>query len=41
MKISDLAGKWKMSDKEAKEFIEKLNIGWKTKKFKYILNIKK
>jgi len=28
-KLSDLAGKWKMSDKEAKEFMKNAKKGWK------------
>ena len=33
-KISDLAGTWKMSDKEAEEFISDLKEGWKRWKIK-------
>jgi predicted CopG family antitoxin len=33
-KLSDLAGKWKMSDKEEKEFFAGLNKGWKRWKIK-------
>jgi hypothetical protein len=28
-KLSDLAGKWKMTDKEAVEFIKEMKKGWK------------
>lgn len=28
-KISDLAGTWRMSDREAEEFIKELKRGWK------------
>lgn len=28
-KLSDLAGSWKMSDKEAEEFMSELKKGWK------------
>ena len=33
-KISDLAGMWKMSDKEANEFMNSLKKGWKEWKIK-------
>lgn len=33
-KISDLAGAWKMSDKEAEEFMTNLKEGWKKWKIK-------
>jgi len=29
MKISDLAGSWKMSDEEREEFMKSLKEGWK------------
>jgi len=33
-KLSDLAGAWKMSDKESKEMLSSINEGWKRWKIK-------
>ena len=35
-KLSDLAGKWKMNDKEAKEFMKEMKKGWKKWTPKYV-----
>lgn len=35
-KVSDLAGTWKMSDNEAKEFMAGLREGWKRWKIKSV-----
>lgn len=35
-KLSDLAGSWKMSDKEANEFMKVLKKGWKSWEIKSV-----